>query len=226
MEAKPSRPASTPIGSMSLQLAIPWQVALLQSLPPLHQPASFSRQPAETVNRHHKKVEEFSSSRMRNFQPVLTTEGARPNQVGLRHEKAPSLIHDNAVSRCCSLPFRAAPGSVLPQCLGFRLHSRGVRTDLSRRKAPHENVDVISASVWCEGRNSMQLRSDALGKVLLSYSDRLCGLDRIVIERDLRRPIPVISAKFYLQSSRGASGDRVARAMPVGRALQLCKEFQ
>jgi len=64
---------STPIGSMSLQLAIPWQVALLQSLPPLHQPTSFSRQPAETVNRHHHKVGEFSPSRMRNFQPALTT---------------------------------------------------------------------------------------------------------------------------------------------------------
>jgi len=63
---------STPIGSMSLQLAIPWQVALLQSLPPLHQPTSFSRQPAETVNRHHHKVGEFSPSRMRNFQPALT----------------------------------------------------------------------------------------------------------------------------------------------------------
>ena len=34
--------ASTAIGSMSLQLAIPWQVGLHQSLPPLHQPDSFS----------------------------------------------------------------------------------------------------------------------------------------------------------------------------------------
>ncbi len=31
-------PAPQPISSMSLQLAIPWQVALPQSLPPLHQP--------------------------------------------------------------------------------------------------------------------------------------------------------------------------------------------
>ena len=69
---------STPIGSMSLQLAIPWQVALLQSLPPLHQPTSFSRQPAETVNRHHHKVGEFSPSRMRNFQPALTASRSRP----------------------------------------------------------------------------------------------------------------------------------------------------
>jgi hypothetical protein len=65
--------ASTPIGSMSLRLAIPRQVALLQSLPPLHQPASFSSSPLEHVNRHHRKVGEFSSSRMRNFQPALTT---------------------------------------------------------------------------------------------------------------------------------------------------------
>jgi len=34
------RPAATPalIGTMSFQLAIPWQVALPQSPPPLHQP--------------------------------------------------------------------------------------------------------------------------------------------------------------------------------------------
>jgi hypothetical protein len=47
--------ASTPIGSMSLQPAIPWKVALLQSLPPLHQPASFSSSRLKTVNRHHQK---------------------------------------------------------------------------------------------------------------------------------------------------------------------------
>jgi len=62
--------ASTPIGSMSLQLAIPWQVALQHCLPPLHQPAPFSRQPAETVNRSQpegggifvQQNEEFSAS--------------------------------------------------------------------------------------------------------------------------------------------------------------------
>jgi hypothetical protein len=39
-----SRFSSAPnaIASMSLQLAIPWRVALQQSPPPLHQPASFS----------------------------------------------------------------------------------------------------------------------------------------------------------------------------------------
>ena len=73
MEANPSSgSASTPIGSMSLQLVIPRWVALQQSPPPLHQPASFSRKPAETVNRHQQKVGEFSSSTMRNFQSVLT----------------------------------------------------------------------------------------------------------------------------------------------------------
>jgi len=34
--------APVPIVAMSLQLAIPWRVALLQSPPPLHQPTSFS----------------------------------------------------------------------------------------------------------------------------------------------------------------------------------------
>jgi hypothetical protein len=38
----PGRPIHAPPGlivAMSFHLAIPWQVALLQSLPPLHQPA-------------------------------------------------------------------------------------------------------------------------------------------------------------------------------------------
>ena len=42
-----------PIVAMSLQLAIPWRVALQQSPPPLHQPTTFLRQPAATVNRNH-----------------------------------------------------------------------------------------------------------------------------------------------------------------------------
>jgi len=81
---------STPIGSMSLQLAIPWQVALLQSLPPLHQPTSFSFSRLETVNRHQLKVGDFSSSIMRNFQPVLT----RP-----KHSVAPPCTALNNNSR-------------------------------------------------------------------------------------------------------------------------------
>ena len=91
---------STPIGSMSLQLAIPWQVALLQSLPPLHQPTSFSRQPAETVNRHHHKVGEFSPSRMRNFQPALTLpriqDPRRP--IAPRRDLVLALKHDELLN--------------------------------------------------------------------------------------------------------------------------------
>ncbi len=37
-----SSSAPAPIVAMSLQLAIPWRVALLHSPPPLHQPTSFS----------------------------------------------------------------------------------------------------------------------------------------------------------------------------------------
>jgi hypothetical protein len=54
------------------QPVIPWQVALLQGLPPLHQPVSSSLQSAATVNFHRLRVVEFSIGRMRNFQSVLT----------------------------------------------------------------------------------------------------------------------------------------------------------
>src|SRR4051812_42803684 len=54
------------------QLAIPWRVALQQSLPPLHQLVLSSRQPAGTANLIVRKVEEFSTGEMRNFQPALT----------------------------------------------------------------------------------------------------------------------------------------------------------
>jgi hypothetical protein len=40
MEAPTSRPTPPLIVWMSFRLAIPWQVALQQSLPPLHQPGT------------------------------------------------------------------------------------------------------------------------------------------------------------------------------------------
>jgi hypothetical protein len=54
------------------QPVIPRQVALLQSLLPLHQPVSSSRQSAGNVNLHPIQVEDFSTGEMRNFQPALT----------------------------------------------------------------------------------------------------------------------------------------------------------
>ena len=57
---------------MSLQPAIPWWVALLRCPPPLHRPDSIFHPPAETVNHHLTRAGEFSTGRMRNFQPELT----------------------------------------------------------------------------------------------------------------------------------------------------------
>ena len=54
------------------QPVIPWQVALQQRLPLLHQPVSSSPQPAATVNFTLTKVGEFSTGEMRKFQPALT----------------------------------------------------------------------------------------------------------------------------------------------------------
>ena len=50
--------------------------------------------------------------------------------------------------------------------------------------------------------------------------------DRIVVERDLRRPIPVARAKTYLELPSACQGDRVTGAMAVYQALQLREELQ
>src|SRR5437763_3929306 len=57
---------------MSLQPAIPRQVALLQCLPPLHRLHSMFHLPAGTVNHHLTRAGEFSTGRTGNFQPELT----------------------------------------------------------------------------------------------------------------------------------------------------------
>ena len=68
---------SFPSSAMSLGLGIPWQVALQQSLPPLHRPESILHPPAETVNHHLTGAGEFSTGEMGNFQPALTLERSR-----------------------------------------------------------------------------------------------------------------------------------------------------
>lgn len=57
---------------MSLPPAIPWRVALLHCLPPLHRLDSMYHPPAETVNHHLARAGEFSTGTMGNFQPELT----------------------------------------------------------------------------------------------------------------------------------------------------------
>jgi hypothetical protein len=57
---------------MSLRPAIPRQVGLHQSPPPLYQPISMLNPPAESVNHHLTGAGEFSTGRMGNFQPELT----------------------------------------------------------------------------------------------------------------------------------------------------------
>ena len=64
--------APRPIVLMSLRPAIPWQVGLHQSPPPLYQPIPMLNPPAETVNHHLTGAGEFSTGRMGNFQPELT----------------------------------------------------------------------------------------------------------------------------------------------------------
>ena len=49
MRARSRKTAPPLIGTVSFRLAIPWQVALLQSLPPLHQPARILQENPFTV---------------------------------------------------------------------------------------------------------------------------------------------------------------------------------
>jgi len=49
MRARSLRTTPSLIETMSFQLAIPWQVALPQSLPPLHQPAPILQEKAFEV---------------------------------------------------------------------------------------------------------------------------------------------------------------------------------
>ena len=56
----------------SLQPVIPWQVALLHCLPPLHQLDSMYHPPVESVNHHLARAGEFPAGTLGNFQPVLT----------------------------------------------------------------------------------------------------------------------------------------------------------
>jgi hypothetical protein len=60
------------IVGMSLGSAIPRQVGLYQSPPPLQRPASMFHPPAGTVNHRLPRGGEFSTARMGNFQPGLT----------------------------------------------------------------------------------------------------------------------------------------------------------
>jgi hypothetical protein len=57
---------------MSLQPAIPWRVALLHCPSLLNRLDSIFHPPAGTVNHHLTGAGEFSTGRMRNFQPELT----------------------------------------------------------------------------------------------------------------------------------------------------------
>jgi hypothetical protein len=57
---------------MSLRPAIPRQVGLHQSPPPLHRLDFILNPAAETVNHHLARAGGFSTGEMRNFQPALT----------------------------------------------------------------------------------------------------------------------------------------------------------
>ncbi len=73
-------PGEAPFGSapslivlMSLQRAIPRQVALLQCRPPLHRLDSMFHLPAGTVNHHLTRAGEFSTRRTRKFSTGVDT---------------------------------------------------------------------------------------------------------------------------------------------------------
>lgn len=97
-------------------LVIPWQVALLQSPPPLHQPAPSSRQPAGNVNLPRHQVAEFSTGEMGKFQTVLT--------------RRPGVVDCSAIMRR-GYPVpdpRCTPGGIDPSVTAEVLRNRAWRT--------------------------------------------------------------------------------------------------
>jgi hypothetical protein len=69
----------------SLRPAIPRQVGLHQSPPPLHRLKVIFNPSAETVNHHPTRAGEFSTGEMRNFQPALTESNRRSPGAGGTH---------------------------------------------------------------------------------------------------------------------------------------------
>ncbi len=72
----------------------------------------------------------------------------------------------------------------------------------------------------------LQTRFDAGGKVLFSVGDGLGRPYRIVVERDLCRPMPVAHAKTHFELPGAGCRDHLAGAMAVNQTLQLCEELQ
>ena len=68
-------------------------------------------------------------------------------------------------------------------------------------------------------------RSDADRQVSLSVGYLFCRPDRIVVEFDLCRPVPVASAKTYFELARAGRRDCVPGAMAVYQALQFREEL-
>ncbi len=82
--------ALEPIVLMSLQLAIPWRVALLHCPPPLHRLDTMLHRPADFVNHHLAGAGEFSTGTMGNFQPDLTPV---PSKLERRRLASRSFCH-------------------------------------------------------------------------------------------------------------------------------------
>src|ERR1700722_4330408 len=92
---------------MILRSAIPRQVGLHQSPPPLHRLEFILNPAAETVNHHPVGAGEFSTGEMRNFQPALTK---TPQPSGLTCQPEAKFLESRvlhepqnaAVAACCA----------------------------------------------------------------------------------------------------------------------------
>src|SRR5947209_19824552 len=82
---------------MSLQPAIPRQVALLPCLPPLHRLDSMFHLPAGTVNHHLTRTGEFSTGRTRNFQPELTEQRFASSRTASQYLKHSQKLCNRAI---------------------------------------------------------------------------------------------------------------------------------
>ncbi len=134
-------PAPFPSSAMSLGSAIPWQVALQQSLPPLYRPESLLYPLAETVNHHLAGAGEFSTGDLANSHPALTAAPApsgRRRATGPVARPQPTVAPESAISPNVSAAKLQNAHAVLA--------SQSVRHGLFEPSSvlPHGKTDVIS----------------------------------------------------------------------------------
>jgi len=107
-----------------------------------------------------------------------------------------------------------------------RLQKRALTCKLTAKGGSTEEPLNPSRGPRREIGTLLPARSDAGGEVHVSLRHRLCCSDWIVVEDDLRRPVPIPGADAHLKLARTGRREVVTGAMAVDQAFEFCEEFQ